>query len=51
MMKVMLKAFILGAFLFSDSKRIMNAFISKIDGFYNNCIYYGDTDSMYIEKK
>ena len=29
----------------------MNIFIRKINGFYNNSIYYGDTDSLYIEKK
>ena len=41
----------LGAFLLSNSKRIMNNFIREINGFYNNSIYYGDTDSLYIEKK
>ena len=41
----------LGAFILSNSKRIKNNFIRKINGFYNNSIYYGDTDSMYIEKK
>ena len=29
----------------------MNNFIREINGFYNNSIYYGDTDSLYIEKK
>ena len=29
----------------------MNNFISKINGFFNNSIYYGDTDSLYIEEK
>ena len=29
----------------------MNNFIGEINGFYNNSIYYGDTDSLYIEKK
>ena len=29
----------------------MNKFISEINGFNNNSIYYGDTDSMYIGKK
>ena len=29
----------------------MNNFIREINGFYNNNIYYGDTDSLYIEKK
>ena len=41
----------LGAFILSNSKRIMNNFIREINGFYNNSIYYGDTDSLYIEKK
>ena len=40
----------LGAFILSNSKRIMNNFIREINGFYNNSIYYGDTDSLYIEK-
>ena len=42
---------ILGAFTLSYSKRIMNNFIREINGFYNDSIYYGDTDSLYIEKK
>ena len=41
----------LGAFILSISKRIMNNFIREINGFYNNSIYYTDTDSLYIEKK
>ena len=41
----------LGAFILSNSKRIMNKFIREINGFYNNSIYYGDTDSLYKEKK
>ena len=41
----------LGAFRLNDSKRIMNNFIRVINGFYNNSIYYGDTDSVFIEKK
>ena len=40
-----------GAFILANSKRIMNNFIREINGFYNNSIYYGDTDSLYIEKK
>ena len=40
----------LGAFILSNSKRIMNNFIRDINGFHNNNIYYGDTDSLYIEK-
>ena len=42
---------VLGAFILSKSKRIMNNFIRELNGFYNNSIYYGDTDSLYIEKK
>ena len=42
---------VLGAFILSNSKQIMNNFIREISGFYNNSIYYGDTDSLYIEKK
>ena len=41
----------LGAFILSNTKRIMNNFIREINGFYINSIYYGDTDSLYIEKK
>ena len=41
----------LGAFILSNSKRNMNNFIRGINGFYNKSIYYGDTDSLYIEKK
>ena len=41
----------LGAFIFINSKRIMNNFIREINGFYNNSIYYGDTDSLHIEKR
>ena len=29
----------------------MNNFIREINGFFNISIYYGDTDSSYIEKK
>ena len=41
---------VLGAFILSNSKRIMNNFLREINGFYINSIYYGDTDSLYIEK-
>ena len=41
----------LGAFILSNSKRIMNNFLSVIDGFKTNNVYYQDTDSLYIEKK
>ena len=29
----------------------MNNLIREINGFYNDSIYYGDTDSLYMEKK
>ena len=45
------KPAVLGAFILSNSKRIMNNFIKEINGFYINSIYYGDTDSLKIEKK
>ena len=41
----------LGAFVLSNSKRIMNNFIHAINGFYTNDVYYTDTDSLYIENK
>ena len=41
---------VLGAFI-SGNSRNMNKFIRKKNGFYNSSIYYGDTDSLYIEKK
>ena len=41
----------LGAFVLSNSKRIMNNFIHAINGFYTNDIFYTDTDSLYIENK
>ena len=42
---------VLGAFILRNSKRVMNNFVREINGFYNKSIYYGDTDSLYIEKK
>ena len=42
---------VLGAFILANSRRIMNKFIREINGFYENNIYYTDTDSLYIEKK
>ena len=42
---------VLGAFILANSRRIMKKFIKVINGFYNNNIYYTDTDSLYIEKK
>ena len=41
----------LGAFVLSNSKRIMNNFIHAFNGFYTNDVYYTDTDSLYIENK
>ena len=41
----------LGAFVLSNSKRIMNNIIHAISGFYTNDVYYTDTDSLYIENK
>ena len=41
----------LGAFVLSNSKRIMNNFIHAINGFYTNDVFYTDTDSLYIESK
>ena len=40
-----------GAFVLSNSKRIMDNFIHAVDGFYTNDSYYTDTDSLYIENK
>ena len=41
----------LGAFIVGNSKQFMNKFIREFNGFYNISIYYGGTDSVYIEKK
>ena len=41
----------LGAFILSNSKRIMNSFIHAIGRFYSNDVYYTDTDSLYIENE
>ena len=35
--------------ILSKSKRIMNNFIHAIGGFFNNDVYYTDTESLYIE--
>ena len=40
----------LGALIFSNSKRIMKKCMREINGFYNIRIYYGDTESLYLEK-
>ena len=36
----------LGAFVLSNSKRIMNNFIHAINGFDTNDVHYADTDSL-----
>ena len=41
----------LGAFVLSNSKRIMKNFIHAIVGFYTDDVYYTNTDSLYIENK
>ena len=41
----------LGASKLNNSRRTMNNFSRVINCFYKNNIYYGDTDSLYIEKK
>ena len=41
----------LGAFVLSNSRKIMINFIHATNGFYTNDVYYGDTDSVYIGKK
>ena len=41
----------LGAFMLSNSRRIMNNFDRVIDGFKTNFVFYEDTDSIYIKKK
>ena len=40
-----------GSYILSHSKRLMNDVFNEIDAFYNNVIYYTDTDSGYIHKK
>jgi hypothetical protein len=40
----------LGAFILSYSKVILNNYIAALNGFYDNTILYGDTDSVYIPK-
>ena len=39
-----------GSMILSHSKRLMNDVFLTLDGFKNNKIYYGDTDSVYIHK-
>ena len=42
---------VLGAFKLANNRRILNKFIRETNGFYNNNIYYTDTDSLSIERK
>ena len=48
--KINSQPFHLGSFILSHSKRLMKDVILSLDGFKNNKIYYGDTDSIYIHK-
>ena len=48
--KVNSQPFQFGSLILSHSKRLMNDVILALDGFRNNRIYYGDTDSIYIHK-
>ena len=48
--KVNSQPFQFGSLILSHSKRLMNDVILALDGFKNNKIYYGDTDSVYIHK-
>ena len=48
--KVNSQPFQFGSLILSLSKRLMNDVILALDGFKNNKIYYGDTDSVYIHK-
>ena len=41
----------LGGFVLSFYKRFLNIYIRAIDGFYTDDVFYGDTDSLYIENK
>ena len=48
--KINSQPFQFGSMILSHSKRLMNDIILTLDGFKNNKIYYGDTDSVYIHK-
>ena len=48
--KINSQPFQFGSCILSHSKRLMNDVILALDGFKNNKIYYGDTDSVYIHK-
>ena len=37
---------VLGAFSLANSRRTMNKFIRELNGFYNNNIYYSDTNNL-----
>ena len=41
----------LGAFVLSNSKRLLKNFIHALYVFYTHDVYYTDTDSLYIENK
>ena len=41
----------LGAFVLSNSKRIMNNFLHAIDEIYSNDVCYTDCNSLYIENE
>ena len=41
----------LGAFILSNSKKIMNNFVEVVDRFKTNNVFYQDTDSLYIGTK
>ena len=40
-----------GSYMLSHRKRLKNDVFREMDAFYNNVIYYTDTDSGYIHKK
>ena len=41
----------LGAFILSNSQRIISKLVTAIDGFNGDIVYYTDKDSIYLEKK
>ena len=49
--KLITKPLHLGAFVLSNSKRIVNNFIHPIIGLFTNNVYFTDTDSLFIENK
>ena len=42
---------LLGAFLLSSTKRFMLKLVRETNGFYNNNVWYTDTESLYTERK